>query len=251
MKTKKLSVIIQARLNSTRLPKKIMLPVSEVNHLTLLEYMFNRLENVLDFPIIFCIPDTNANDELAEFLSKKKIKFFRGNESDVLSRYLQCAKQFRVKNIIRLTSDCPLVDPYLIIQMAKIFFDKSLEYLSNTCPPELSTFPDGSDIEIFTFDALEKADSKVKSTKYREHVTFQFWDGCHQFKQEVFEQKKPFAHLRYTIDHYEDYIVFKKIYENLLSKSEHFCGYKEIQNFLEINKGIQKLNSSFRPGDNW
>lgn len=251
MSTQKILVIIQARLNSTRLPNKILLPVSDDNKLTLIEYMLSRLQKALDIPILVAIPKTSKNNDLANFLERRNIKFYRGHETDVLSRYLDCAKRYKAEYVVRLTSDCPLVDPYLINRMIAVFFYKSLDYLSNTTPPEQSSFPDGSDIEIFSFDALQRASIEIEDSKYREHVTFQFWDDTYQYKTEVFKQKKSFSHLRYTIDHYEDYLVFKNIYKDLLSISESFCGFMEIQDFLEKNKEIQILNSRFNPGDNW
>lgn len=246
----KIAVIIQARLNSTRLPNKILLPISDCQNVTLIQYMVDRLKKKLDIPIIIAIPDNIENDKLAEHLELKKIDFYRGPQDDVLYRYLIGAKNYDLDVIIRLTSDCPLVDPYLVNEMLEYFLEKKVDYLSNTTPPEKSTFPDGSDIEIFSRHALEKANKETFDKKYREHVTFQFWDGQHKYTNKLYKQKLSYSHLRYTIDNKEDYELFLKLYDKLL-KNQNFVSFENIQEYLNKNKSLQKINSKYKPGDNW
>ena len=102
--------------------------------------------------IIVAIPDNKKNKKLENFLKQKKINVFSGDEDNVLKRYYDAAKKNKLKIIIRITADCPLVDPYLLENYVKIFISSKVDYLSNVCPP---TYPDGLDIEIFNFDTLE------------------------------------------------------------------------------------------------
>ena len=245
------AVIIQARLNSTRLPNKVLLPVSINSKITIIEFMINRLRSKLNIPIIVAIPDNTKNDKLANFLSLNKIDYYRGSENDVLSRYLVGAQKHNLSSIIRLTSDCPLVDPELINEMLSYFKFLKLDYLGNTTPPNKSTFPDGSDIEIFSTLALKKANMEIQDTKYREHVTFQFWDNKFDYNIKRYDQKVCHSHLRYTIDNPEDYQLFKIIYDKLLKVSNKFITFHEIQNFLQHNKELKNINSKYKPGDNW
>ena len=249
--TNKYMIIVQARLNSTRLPRKVLLKTSNDYRPTLIEFMYKRLIENCQIPVVYAIPLNTSDDELANFLALQNIKFYRGSENDLMSRYMVGAEMFSVENIIRVTSDCPLVDPRLIASMVVHFEQRKLDYLGNTTPPERSTFPDGSDIEIFTIDALRRANCEVKDSRYREHVTFQFWDKKSNYVSETFNQAKSFSHLRYTIDNPEDVEVFNIINHQLIEKSQNYCGYTEIQNFLHNHKNTQQINKKFKPGDNW
>lgn len=244
-------IIIQARLNSTRLPRKILTEIPHGNGLTLLEFMYNRITQHTKIPVVLAIPNTGSDDELATFLSKKGIPFYCGPGEDLISRYIIGAEMYSAETIIRLTSDCPLVDPLLIHTMLNYFKSKNIDYLGNTTPLEKSTFPDGSDIEIFTKRALRKANFQETEKRNREHVTFQFWDGNHDYTSDTFQQEKSFSHLRYTIDNKEDVLVFNHIYNDLIDPSSEFVGFSEIQNFLDQNIDITKINEKYNPGDNW
>ena len=100
------------------------------------------------------IPKNKKNKDLKKILQKYNFQYFEGSEKNVLERFYLCAKKFNSKNIIRITADCPLSDPQIIDKFTQIFKNKNVDYLSNGNPP---TFPDGFDVEIFTFNALEKS----------------------------------------------------------------------------------------------
>ena len=114
------SIIIQARLGSTRLPKKVLLPLS-INETCCIIYMVSRLQSKLKIPIIVAIPSSKSDDELFQILRSNNITSFRGSEKDLITRYLECAKFYGIKIIVRLTADCPLVDPELIEDMLLTF----------------------------------------------------------------------------------------------------------------------------------
>ena len=153
---KKIVAIIQARLNSKRFKDKIL---KKILNKEILMVLIERLKKskLLD-DIIVAIPNTKPNGKLRDFLKKRNIKFFRGSEKNVLNRYLKCCKKNNIKNLVRITSDCPLIDPNLLDKMAKVFKNEKLDYLSNI---EKRTFPDGMDIEFITTKSLEIANEKV------------------------------------------------------------------------------------------
>jgi len=158
--------IIQARLNSSRLPNKVF---ADLNGKPILEHVVNRVKavNILDpliDHVVVATTDSEKDDLLARWCLKKEIDFFRGSEEDVLSRYYECAKQFNAKNILRITSDCPLLDPFLIygLLMKKPWHDyQALAFNRREIVP-------GQDCELFSFRTLEYAHF---NSKQREHVS--------------------------------------------------------------------------------
>ena len=132
-----------------------------------------KLSKYLD-EIIFSIPD-NKNKILETYLIKNKLKYFKGSENNVVSRYLETAKKAKADVIIRVTSDCPLVDPKMLDKMLKIFKKKNVDYLTNIRDPlnknDKFYYPDGFDLEIFSYKSLKKSSIKIKSSYDKEHVT--------------------------------------------------------------------------------
>ena len=119
---------------------------------------------------------TDERDQvIVDFCIKNNVLFYCGSENDVLDRYYQASKSNDVKTIVRLTSDCPLIDPVLIDKTIDLYFDKAVNYAANAVPPEVKKYPDGSDVEVFSFKDLTRAWIESKDIKDREHVTFYFW----------------------------------------------------------------------------
>jgi len=169
MVKKNISVIIQARVNSSRFPKKIL---SKIQNNTLLEILIKRIlkSKKIDDIIIACTRK-KEDDKIVEICKNYNVKIFRGSEKNVFDRYYQAAKKFKIKNIIRLTSDCPLIDPRILNKFIEKFFSGGFDYLSNTINP---TFPDGMDIEIFKYKIMKEKILKKISNHEKEHVTFGF-----------------------------------------------------------------------------
>ena len=142
--TKLIAAIIQARLTSTRLPRKVLI---EFKGLSVIEIVVERLKQSKNLDeIIVAIPDNKENDDLKQLLKSKKIKFFAGSENDVLDRFYNCSKKYNLSTIVRITGDCPFVDPTLVDDFIEKFNRLNIDYLSNRNPP---TYPDGIDIEVF------------------------------------------------------------------------------------------------------
>tara|TARA_B100000965_G_scaffold320434_1_gene281485 strand:+ start:34 stop:783 length:750 start_codon:yes stop_codon:yes gene_type:complete len=245
-----IAAIIQGRLGSKRFPNKIL---KKINHKeTVLDYIVERISKSKKInKIIIATTKNKIDDKIEKHLKKKKILFFRGSENDVLSRYYFCSKKFKVNIIIRITSDCPLVDPKIIDKMIDTFLKKKLDYLTNTVPIKKPMWPDGSDIEIFSYKALEKAFRLCKNKFYREHVTFFFWkQKKNYFKIDQYKNKYNWSNFRYTLDYSEDLKVIRFIV-NKLAKEKIFGYTNKIINILKQNPNIRKKNSKYFFGIGW
>ena len=240
--------LVQARLGSTRFPQKVIQTIHK--DLTIIDLLFKRLSRskYLD-EIIFSIPDLSSDDKLANLLNKKNIIFKRGDPYDLINRYMKTLEKYKNCNIIRITSDCPLVDPFWIDKSIKLFIEKELTYCSNYTPAYLSKFCNGSDIEIFTKETLMKIDKNFKNKKDREHVTFPLWDGrldVNSLNISTFIEKD-ISDIRITIDYPEDLIVLKNLSKNLCLEN---ASLYEIADEYRKQK-LDKINGMHSYNEGW
>ena len=207
MAKKKIVAIVQARLTSTRFKNKIF---QKIGNLTIIEIILERLKkSKLIDQIVFAIPSSKSNDKLYEFLKKNHCSIFRGQEKNVLNRYFYAAKKFKANTIIRITSDCPLVDSKLIDKMLKIYLDEKPDYLSNIVPP---TFPDGFDVEIFSFKSLKTAKNKASTVQELEHVT-PYLKNSNKFKIKNYKFRENLNFIKLSVDKKNDLILIRIIYK--------------------------------------
>ena len=165
-KNQRVGAIVQARITSKRLPKKVL---ANISGKPMLERVVDRLKAARKIDeIIIAIPDTKENNELEGFIRKNDFKYFKGSEDDVLSRYYQTAKSFKCDVIVRFTADCPLIDPKIVDLIIEKYLSSDADYASNVIK---RTFPRGLDTEVFNFEVLEKAHKEAKERYQREHVT--------------------------------------------------------------------------------
>jgi glutamate-1-semialdehyde 2,1-aminomutase len=226
--------IIQARYSSTRLPGKIL---NKIGNKTILEILFLRVKKskLLDKIVVAC--STNKKDQkIIDICRKNNIDFFKGSENNVLDRYYKCAKKFKAKNIVRITSDCPFTDAKLLDDIIKLFDKKKVDYASNNNPP---TFPDGLDLEIFTFKSLRKAWINSKENSEKEHVTPYIINNDDFKKTNLFENKD-YSNLRLTLDEKVDLDVIKKIFKAF--KNNFNISYKNIIRLYKKDKTLFKSN---------
>ena len=223
-------------MTSTRLPGKIF---KEVNHKPLLQYHIDRLKQT-DFDIAIATTTNSTDDILCEFAEKKNIKFYRGSENNVLSRYYETAVKYDFDIIVRVTSDCPLIDPYLIQNcVAKyIKLNNSNLYMSNGIE---RTFARGFDFEIFSFQSLKEAFQNATVESDIEHVTPYIWKN-RSGKIEFYNvtQTTNNSRLRITVDTIEDFELIKQLIEKHNAAS---LAYNEIENLLIQHSELAKLNA--------
>ena len=236
MVKKKIIAIVQVRMGSTRLPKKAM---KIINNKYVFELVHKRLKkSKLIDQIIFSTSKKKENDILVSELKKKKIDFFRGKENDVLDRYFHTAKKFRGSTIVRITCDCPFVDSRLVDKFVQTQKKGKFDYVSNCIP---YTFPNGMDIEVFTFKLLKTAFNKA-STKQKVNggVVLRFVkDNIDLFKVKNMNSKvaNPKKY-RLTLDNKQDFTNTKKIY-NYFYPNIYFK-FNEIIRFLKKNYKTKK-----------
>lgn len=226
-----IGIIIQARLASTRLPKKILKPFGESN---LLLFLIKRLENSLNIPIVVATSTSNSDDELCDFLRENNIKYFRGSETDVLQRFIDTANEFKFDSIIRVCSDSPLIDIQLLKDLIQKWDKSKLDYLSYSLegkPTVLCHF--GVFAEFTSLSALKKINNLFDNEYYREHVTYGIYNNLDVFNIELIElldDFKEYSNIRLTVDTLDDYNNLLHIY-NMLSD------FKTIS-FLDLAKRI-------------
>lgn len=244
----KVIAILQARMSSSRLPGKVLL---NLNEKTIIEHVYNNVSasNLVDEVFIATSTD-KSDDQIENLCIRKKLNVYRGSLDNVLDRYFNVASEHKADIVVRITCDCPLVSSETIDNLIKILIDNNYDYASNTCPPASSVYPDGSDVEVFTFDALKKA--YLSNSKYvnKEHVTFQFWQDRTFNSFQLKDLNKNYSHLRYTLDYDEDYEVIKFIYNSLQNNKKNKKSVMDIIDILDKSE-IKNLNSKYYQGINW
>jgi len=214
-----ITAIIQARMNSYRLPGKVL---KKVEGMTFLEHMIRRVKraNLLD-KIIVATTDKSEDDAIAKISEKSHIEVFRGSENDVLDRYYQTACKFSAEHIVRLTGDCPLMDPEIVDRVIGFYLENpgKYDYVSNINPP---TYPWGMDVEIFSFNALEKSQKDSQDPLDKEHVTSYIRQHGDVFRKENIFYVPNFSFLRLTLDYPEDLSVITRIFQELYPRNKNF-----------------------------
>lgn len=238
----KIVVIIQARLSSTRLPGKVLMKLCDKS---VLEHVVLRVkQSRLISDIIIATTTNPIDDKIVAEAKRLGLKCFRGSENDVLSRFYLTAAENNVDAVIRITSDCPLVDPNIIDNMVKIFADNKATIVSNaTADPLYRTFPRGLDTEVFTFESLKEANERATAVYQREHVTPYIYEHASNIK--YYLNEIDYSNYRLTLDTEEDYELISNIYKELY-KGTHDFYLDEIVNLLERNTDLVKINSGVK-----
>jgi glutamate-1-semialdehyde 2,1-aminomutase len=206
--------IVQARMGSTRFPGKVMMPICGTPMIGLL---LRRLaDSTLVDQVILATSKVSCNDPLAEYVQKLGYSVFRGDEDDVLDRYYIAAKEVAADSVVRVTGDCPLIDPVVVDEVISKFHNDGVDYASNTLPP---TYPDGLDIEVFTFRALETAWNQAKADGEREHVT-PFIRESGKFSCVNVAYEIDLSDERWTVDEPQDFEVVRKVFEHFNPQSD-------------------------------
>ena len=212
--TMKTVAIVQARMGSTRFPNKVMQPICGT---PMIGHLLERLSQARRInQIVLATSSDPRNEPLAQYVQRLGFEVYWGSEDDVLDRYYQAAKKAGADVVMRITGDCPLIDPGLVDAVIGLFEEKGVDYASNTMPP---TYPDGLDTEVFTFEALEIAWNQANDPRLREHVTPYIRESGHFARTNLAYETDNSAE-RWTVDEPEDFEVIRNVFEHFSPRGD-------------------------------
>ena len=230
----KVVAIVQARMGSSRLPGKVMKRIVEK---PVIEILLERLDMSTEIDQIVVATSLDPkNIELKNHVTSLGFGCHMGSEDDVLGRVYDAAKSFHADIVIRITGDCPFVDPGLVDSIVREFKSSSADYVANINPP---TYPDGLDVEVFSFSALEKAHKEATTDFDKEHVT-PFIRSSDLFKISNFEFEKDLSALRWTLDELADFVVIDRVF-NYFKPDIHFS-WLDVLSLYEDNANLFSAN---------
>jgi spore coat polysaccharide biosynthesis protein SpsF len=233
-----IGAIIQARSGSKRFPNKMF---KKILGQPILWHVIQRVRaSTLIDQIIVATTRSQADDKIVSLAKKMGLNYYRGSTNDVLGRFYQAAKKFKTKIIVRITPDDIFEDPSLIDSLLKIFIAAKgkYDYISNTVN---QTHPEGIDVEVFSFAALQRAFREAKKLSEREHVTPYLWNNPNKFRIKSIKYHKDLSHLRWTIDYPKDLEFARKIYQRLYFKKRIFL-MNDVLKVLKKHPAWQKIN---------
>jgi len=230
--------IVQARLGSTRLPGKVLKKVVDK---PMIEILLMRLSQSKELDsIVVATSDQPCDDDLYNFVESLGFKCTRGSNTDVLGRYLEAAKIINAETIIRITGDCPIIDSALVDKFIRIYQQSNIDYLSNLNP---YSFPDGLDIEVMSFNSLNKANTEATSDYDREHVT-PFIRNSGLFKIKNISHTEDLSHVRLTVDEIDDLNVINNIFKYF--SPNIFFTWEQVIELRDRNPKIFKANMKIK-----
>jgi len=237
----KTGAIVQTRMGSTRLPGKVMLDLcgSPVIH-----HVINRLKQSSELDEIIIATTTLESDNIiAEQAQKNGVKWFRGSEEDVLARYYYAAKENDLDTIVRVTSDCPLIDTEILDKVVGFYKIYSYSLVTNAGNDLTQrSFPRGLDVEVFSFNVLEEAFNNAVKSHQREHVTPYIYETYAKYIY-YYKSNIDYSHFRWTLDTDEDFELIRIIYDSLYKKNGDNFGFKEILELINSNPQLCKINA--------
>ena len=234
-------LIIQARMQSSRLPGKVLLPLGEK---PMLEWVITRASH--SSVISSCMVATTideADDRIADWCVQKQIPVYRGSQFDVLDRYYNAALSADADYIIRVTADCPLIDPELIDELFAFYQKEQADFAANRLPPPWHrTYPIGLDAEIVSMPMLEKAWKNAEEKYEREHVMPWFYDTPGRCKVSILDNPVDYGMHRWTVDSPEDYAMMQALFNRLENPST--ASWMDVLHTIEANPDLELINAS-------
>ena len=246
MVQKKILIIIQARIGSSRLPGKVL---KKIVGRPILWHIVNRLKALKNKKIVIATSKSIKDKKIIQFCKKNELDYFAGSEKNVLDRFYRAAKKFNASNIVRITGDCPLIDSNIIKKLVNLYFLKKFDHVgvatgAGVNKMKINKFPDGLDAECFSFLALKKAWLNAKTDGEKEHVTPYIWKRDKKFKIGILKAKNNYSELRWTLDNKDDFNLIKIIYKNLYKKNKIFY-MSDIIKYLKKNPNISNMNKKY------
>lgn len=231
--------IIQARMGSTRLPGKVL---KDLAGSTVLARVVNRTRSSpLISKAVVATSVVYSDDPIVHECDRLAVACFRGNEEDVLDRYYRAAQQFCADVVVRITSDCPLIDPELIDVVLRAFLERKADYATNAL---VITYPRGLDVEVFTYAALDQARRAAYEPYQRVHVTPYFYENPDKFKIVSLAADGDYSNHRWTLDTTEDLEVIQQIYRHFRESPN--VGWREVLSFVERCPEVSAINSNVK-----
>ena len=225
-------------MGSSRFPGKVMKKINNKN--PMLRYVVNQVKKSKKInKLIIATTVLNEDNEIEKYLNSKKILCFRGNSYDVLDRYYNCAKKFNIDIVVRITGDCPLIEPEIIDKVISKYLSGKFDYVSNNNP---RTFPYGMDLEIFSFKTLENAFLNAKLPSEREHVTPFIYNHPKKFKIGKIKNLKDYSNIRLTVDRELDFVLIEKI---IIKIKKNPILLKDIIDLYNKEPEIFKINQDY------
>ena len=243
-KHEKVTCIIQARTRSERLPNKVL---KEIENLPMICHIINRVKKAKNIDqIILATSNTETDKILLDIAKKFKIIGFAGDEKDVLDRFYNAAITYAANPIVRITGDCPLVDPILLDKMVESYQANDYDYMSNTIE---RTFPDGLDIEIFSSEVLKISNKEAKWLSEREHVTPYILKNQNDFRIYNYKNKQNLSNLRWCVDEEDDLIMIRKIFQEM--RPNQFFSTDDALKIILKRPDISKINSGIMTNEGY
>jgi spore coat polysaccharide biosynthesis protein SpsF (cytidylyltransferase family) len=206
--------IIQARMGSRRLPGKMLMPLGGR---PLIDWIASRAAgSQLCNQIVVATTELHADDPLAEWCRRENVECFRGSPDDVLDRYFHCARRHGATHVVRLTGDCPLLDPRIIDRVVALALDDERVQYATNCEP--ATFPEGMSAEVLPMDVLDMAHRQASLANHREHVTLYVRLAPERFRHAVLRATPDLSHLRLTVDYREDQEALDELIRELAAR---------------------------------
>jgi len=228
--------VIQARMSSSRLPGKVMLDLAGKS---VIEHVCIRLKKCKTISNIVIATSTDPSDDIIErWCTDHNVNYYRGSLNDVLDRYYQTAKVYHADAIVRITSDCPLIDPFIVDEVVENFIKGNYDFYGLS-----GNFPDGLDCTVFGFEAIRKAWKEASLPSEREHVGPYIENHPETFKNGGLIKFNNLSHYRWTLDEPKDYDFLKTIFSNLYINEKVFLS-NEIIDFIEKNPSVMTINSN-------
>jgi spore coat polysaccharide biosynthesis protein SpsF len=246
----KVLVIVQARMASTRLPGKVLLPVAGA---PLLQRMLERVRAArAPFDLVVATTDQADDDRVAALAERNGVDVFRGHRTDLLDRHYRAARSRGADVVVKIPSDCPLIEPAAIDRVLEAFLadPDRYDYIGNLHP---ATWPDGNDVEVLPFAILDRAWREASRPHEREHTTPFIWDRPGRFRlgNVTWETGLDYSMShRFTIDYAEDYAFVTALYDALWRPDRPAFGLREILALLDDRPELMRLNSAYA-GVNW
>lgn len=227
--------VIQARMTSSRLPNKVLLPLSGK---PVLAHIVERIKQCKTLnKIIVATSNQECDNPIENWCRENEVLFFRGELLDVLDRYYQAATKFEATAIVRITADCPVIDPGIVDEVVTEYLADDFDYYSLS-----GEFPDGLDCQVFSYKTLKRAWMEAKLPSEREHVGPYMENNLHLFKVGNLNKFRDLSIHRWTLDEPEDY-EFLKIVFNRLYHQERIFDHKDILELMKVEPTLMKINA--------